>query len=185
MNDKIILVGISDIDKLEIAKELIRRNDSLSIAQHFTSDESLFTDNISDEQISENYIQYLSNDIINLSYKNNSLLYVIMKGYICEGITTDEYYNSDIIYLDIEQFNQIPDRFFNSKHKNIIVWLDTKNHKQLSQSELIEIRYLQERLDVLSYLYFLDDNVDNICSVILEYLEASDEERKRIINDNL
>ena len=73
----------------------------------------------------------------------------------------------------------------NSKHKNIIVWLDTKNHKQLSQSELIEIRYLQERLDTLSYLYFLDDNIDNICSVILEYLESSNERREQIINDNL
>lgn len=179
MTDKILIVGISDIDKLEIAKELIRRNDNLSIMCHFT------TDTNEEDKINDNYIQYMKNDIINLSYKNNSLLYIITNGYISEGITTDEYYNCDIGFFDIIQFNQIPDRFFNSKHKNIVIWVDTRNHKQISQSELIEIRYLQERLDNVQYMYFLDDNIDKICSTILAYIDADTEERKRIINDNL
>lgn len=188
MNDKIIIVGISDIDKLEIAKELVRRDDNLSIASHFTTDNEIieqYGDN-AESIINDKYIQYIKNDIINLAYKNNSLLYVITNGYISEGITTDEYYNSDIIYVDILQFNQIPDRFFNSKYsKNIIVWVDTRNHRHISQSELIEIRYLQERLDAMSYLYFLDESIDKICTTILEYLEADEDKRKQIIEENL
>lgn len=187
MNDKIIIVGISDIDKLEIAKELVRRDDNLSIASHFTTDNEYaeqYGEN-ADSILNEKYIQYIKNDVINLAYKNNSLLYVITNGYISEGITTDEYYNNDIIYIDILQFNQIPDRFFNSKHKNTIIWVDTRNHRHISQSELIEIRYLQERLDIIPYLYFLDESIDKVCTTILDYLDGNEETRKQIIENNL
>lgn len=181
MKDKILIVGISEIDKLDIAKELIRRNDNLSIIPHFTTNPEMSSIE------NDNYIQYIKNNVINLAYKNNSLLYIITSGYISTGITADDYYNNDVAVMNVEEFNQIPDRYFNVNAKyynNIIIWVDTKTHKHISQNELTEIKYLQERLDNINYMYFLDSNIDTICSTILNYIDGDEETRKSIIIKN-
>ena len=181
MQDKIIIVGLSELNKLEIARELVRRNDNLSIAPHFTSDQAIE----SKKMIDDEYLYYLDNATISLSFKNNSLLYVMTEGYISTGVTTDDYYNNDIICVDIIDFNNIPDRYFTRKNANLIIWIDSRIHKHINETEMLEIRYLQERVDTLPYMYFLDDTIDNICTSILEYIDASEERRKEIIEDNL
>ena len=181
MQDKIIIVGLSELNKLDIARELIRRNDNLSIAPHFTSNQEYK----SQGDVNDNYIYYLDNATISLAFKNNSLLYVMTDGYISTGVTTDDYYNNDIVCIDIVDFNNIPDRYFSKKDQNLIIWVDSRTHKHINSTEMLEIRYLQERLDTLSYIYFLDDTIDNICTCILEYLDASEDRRREIIEDNM
>lgn len=181
MQDKIIIVGLSELNKLEIARELIRRNDNLSIAPHFSSDQSIKEHG----ELNDDYIYYLDNATISLAFKNNSLLYVMTDGYVSTGVTTDDYYNNDIICIDIIDFNNIPDRYFTKKNENLIIWIDSRVHKHINSSEMLEIRYLQERLDTLPYIYFLDDTVDNVCTCILEYIEASEDRRREIIEDNM
>lgn len=174
---KIIITGIEINKNLEIAKNLININDDLSIASSFTSDE-LYKD-----KTSENYIEFLDANIINLSYKNNAFLYVHTENYISTGITLDEFYNNDIICLSNKNFNKIINNVFNN-NECLIVWIDTKNHNNINISEEIrEINYLEKTLSNLNYLYFLDEDIDTIINVINEYIKSSEDHRKELLEE--
>lgn len=174
---KIIITGIEINKNLEIAKNLININDDLSIASSFTSDE-LYKD-----KTSENYIEFLDANIINLSYKNNAFLYVHTENYISTGITLDEFYNNDIICLNNKNFNKIINNVFNN-NECLIVWIDTKNHNNINISEEIrEINYLEKTLSNLNYLYFLDEDIDTIINIINEYIKSSEDHRKELLEE--
>lgn len=174
---KIIITGIEINKNLEIAKNLININDDLSIASSFTSDEAY------KGKTSENYIEFLDANTINLSYKNNAFLYIHTENYISTGITLDEFYNNDIICLTNKNFNKIINSVFNN-NECLIVWIDTKKHNNINISEEIrEINYLEKTLSNLNYLYFLDEDIDNIINIINRYIKSSEENRKELLEE--
>lgn len=175
MKTKIFIVGIAEIDKMQLGKQIVKDSDELSIVPYFVTEESHV----------ESYKYYIDQQTVNLSYKNNSLLYIKTNSELSEGITLDDYENNNIVCLDIDQFNMISDRMFINNDNILIIWLDKKNYKPLSKIEKIESEYFQERIDsfVIKYMYFLDEDFRYISKVILNYLYSNDEEYKQILLD--
>ena len=175
MNLKVFIVCLNKEYSLNVAKSLVYKNDELSIAPTFTT-------NPNDGEVNENYKTYLDPATVNLSYKNNSLLYIKTNQYISTGITIDDFYNNDICIMNIEEYNLIPEYLFN-KHDILTVWIDSKNHGSLQNSDLIEIRYFTEFIENVNYLYFLDsENI--IDDIILNYIKGNEEERQIILREN-
>lgn len=171
---KILITGVKDIDKLDIAKKIVVKNDSLSIAPVFTTDK-LF------DNANENYKYYLDVNDANLAYKNNALFYIRTENYVSVGITFDDFYNNSISFADLNDFNNIPDRFF-YESEILVVWVDSSTIKP-SKSELCEVKYLEDRLQNFKYLYFLNEDADTIANVIVEYLNNI-ERRQELLEEN-
>lgn len=176
MTQKIFIVCLNKPLALEIAKAIIYKDDNYTICPMFTTDKAY------DNEINENYEIYLDVATVNLSYKNNSLLFIKTNKYISSGITIDDFYNNDICIMDINEYNLISENIF-KKYDIITVWIDTKNHKSISNSDLIEINYFTNFLSNINYLYFLE-NESNIDITILEYINADDEKKKIILEEN-
>jgi len=176
MNLKTFIVCLDKEKALSIAKDIIRTNDELSIIPRFTTNTEY------KDEINENYIYYLDVNTVNLSYKNNALLYIKTDKYISSGITTDDFYNNDICYLTVEEFNLIPEVIFR-KYDILIVWIDTKNHKAISNVDLIEINYFNTFITTNNYLYFLETEKD-IHNTILDYIMGDEEKRKYLLEEN-
>lgn len=176
MNLKTFIVCLDKQKASDIAKDIIKTNDELSIIPRFTTDSEY------KNEVNENYIYYLDVNTVNLSYKNNALLYIKTNKYISNGITIDDFYNNDICYLTIEEFNSIPEIIF-KKYDILIVWVDSKNHKSISNTDLIEINYFSSFVNTNKYLYFLEDE-NNIHDVILEYIFGDEEKRKYLLEEN-
>lgn len=176
MNLKTFIVCLDKQKALDIAKKMIEENDELSITPEFT------TNNEYKNTINDSYIKYLDVNTVNLSYKNNALLYIKTDKYVSHGITSDDFYNEDICFMNIEEFNLIPENIF-KKYDILIVWIDTKNHKSLTNSDLIEIKYFNSFITFATYLYFLD-NENNIHNTILDYIFGNEEKRKYLLEEN-
>lgn len=176
MELKTFIVSLNKDNAFNIAKELIKVNDSLSITPYFT------TDNEYKNEVNENYIYYLGVDNVNLSYKNNALLYIKTNNYISSGITIDDFYNNDICFMNIEEFNMISEVIF-KKYNVLIIWIDSINHKQVSPSEMIEVNYFSNFIENHDYLYFLE-NETNICKTIIDYIFGDDEIRQELLKEN-
>ena len=73
---KIFIVGSDNIDKLSLADTLIEKNDDLSIGSHFTNDKEY------KGSVNDNYIYYLSTQDIDLTYKNNFILFINTNNFI-------------------------------------------------------------------------------------------------------
>lgn len=174
-NIKIIITGIKTIDKTVIAKRLVEIDDSLTIIPHFTSDTEM------KDSLSE-FEYFLDTNTIHLAYKNNSIMTVYTNNYISDGITIDDFYNNDICYMTIEQFNLISDKFIN-ENNILVIWIDESGNHKLSKDEMVEISYMQERLNSMKYLYFLNDSHKNICNVILEYLNADEDRQQQLLEE--
>ena len=84
--------------------------------------------------------------------------------------------------MDINEYNLIAENIF-KKYDIVTIWIDTKNHKNLTDSDLIEINYFNEFISNIDYLYFLD-NESNIEDTIISYLKGDEEERKLILAEN-
>ena len=84
--------------------------------------------------------------------------------------------------MDINEYNLIAENIF-KKYDIVTIWVDTKNHKNLTDSDLIEINYFNEFISNIDYLYFLD-NESNIEDTIISYLKGDEEERKLILAEN-
>lgn len=175
MNIKYFIVCLDKEKSLNIAKQIITKDDNLSIAPMFTTDKEK-------DLANENYEEYINVNSINLAYKNNSLLFIKTNKYISSGITVDDFYNNDICIMNIEEFNLIPEKIFN-KYDILIIWIDTKKHASLSNSDLIEIKYFNSFLENNTYLYFLD-NENNIDDIILEYIHGDEDKQKYLLEEN-
>ena len=124
MNLKTFIVCLYEDKALNVAKDIIKTNDELSIIPRFTTNTEY------KNEVNENYVYYLDVNTVNLSYKNNALLYIKTDKYISSGITIDDFYNNDICYLTVEEFNSIPEVIFR-KYDILVIWVDTKNHKTI------------------------------------------------------
>lgn len=181
MQLKFFIVGSQSVDKLSLAKNLIEKNDNLSIAETFTNNTEY------KEGSNDSYLYYLESQEIDLAYKNNSLLYVSTDNYISYGITMDSFYTNDIFCISIKDFNNISNVVFDSKLYNIlIIWLDekiTEMNKEIRE-DINESKYLIQRLESLKYIYFFEEDVDTIANVALDYLNSDEEKRQEIIENN-
>ena len=175
-NTKIFIVCIDKEVSFEIAKNIIEQNDDLSIIPTFSTDTSF------KNEINENYINYLDVNVVNLSYKNNALLYILTNNYISSGITLDDFYNNDIAFMNIKEYNNIPDIIFN-KYNILTIWIDTKNHKFIDRIMNIELKYFNERLKNVDYMYFINDD-KTIYDIISKYYDCDEDERIQLIKDN-
>ena len=176
MNLKTFIVCLDKEKALNVAKDIVKSNDELSIAPQFTTNVEY------KDEANENYVSYLDVNTVNLSYKNNALLYIKTDKYISTGITIDDFYNNDICYLSVEEFNSIPEIIF-KKYDILVVWVDTKNHKTISNSDLIEINYFNTFITTINYLYFLETEID-IHNIIIEYIFGDEEHRKYLLEEN-
>lgn len=178
MNDiKIFIVCLNKDISLKISKDILKEDDDLTIIPIFSTDQSF------KDEINENYIYYLSSNIVNLSYKNNSLLYILTNNYISYGITLDDFYNNDIAFMNIEEYNNIPDVIFN-KHNILTIWIDSKKHQSINNKINIELKYFNERIKNVDYMYFMEDDT-NIYDTIIEYVEGDENKRLELLKENM
>lgn len=176
MGLKIFIVCLDKLIALNVAKDIIQLDDNLSIAPTFSTDIEL------KNEINEMYESYLDISTANLAYKNNSLLYIKTYDYISSGITIDDFYNNDICFMDVKEFNLISENIFN-KHNILIVWIDFKHHIGITNSDMIEINYFTQFLEKVNYLYFLNNEKD-ISKTILEYFYGDEETRNNLLELN-
>jgi hypothetical protein len=160
----IIITGLAEIDKNILANEIIKNDDSLTIAPIFTTDKEDKTK------------QYMDVKTVNLSYKNNALFYIYTHDYISIGVTIEDYNNSDIFVTNIREFNNISDKFF--KTDDIIVVLaDSKNLDNVILTKYkYELKYLNDRLSNVHFIYFTDDlnvTAKNAANTILKYVKCT------------
>lgn len=174
---KIFVTGDSSIDKLDIAKKIIKKNDDLSIAPKFTNDIS------HKDKIGDDYIYYMDSVDVDLSYKNNAFLYAKTENYITTGITLDSFYNNDVFPISIYEFNTIADCILYS-YDSLIIWVDTKKHRKSNDEDSQSVDHLIERTNELTTLYFLDEEPEHIAETVINYINGTIEERQNIIEEN-
>lgn len=174
---KFFIVGETGINKEEIIDLLEMNNDSeqmFKIAKIFTTDY---------DEANQKYWYYISNEDLNICYKNNAILFIktiVNKSY---GITLESFYDSNILFMDTENFNNISNKIFLGNDELVLVWLDTKNHdKKNIKKEINETNYLIEKIESsnINYLYFLDTNKIEIMDVIAEYM-LHEEKRQELL----
>lgn len=175
---KIFIVAPEHINKLNIANEIIALNDDLNICKSFTS-------NTNKQGLIGEYLFGLDIDDVILSFRNNALLFLHYSEENVLGITLDDFNSSDIIPIRTDHFNMIIDDII-EQNDILIVWLDTKEKTENHKKDLIECKYLQERIDNFSLpvLYFCDEDKTEIAKIILEYLLADETTREEILEEN-
>lgn len=116
-----------------------------------------------------------------MAYKNNAIFSCITDSNNCTtGITMDEYYNSNIVYLSIGELMNVPDHKLTNC---LIVWID--GDKYGCSSEDISIATNMESIIYnCEYLYFLRNELDLAVETICKYLDSDIEERRIILEEN-
>jgi len=171
---KIFIIGHSNINTLEVGLVLQKKNDDLNIAPSFSSNIE------ANELVPHKY--YMDKETINISYKNNALLYVYTDDFESVGMTYDDYYNNNVFCMSIHSFNIIPDVIFNGKQDTLIVWVDSSKKKP-SDADICDIPYIEERLVSLNYLYFCNEDNEKIAEVVNEYICGDEETRTSLLYD--
>lgn len=174
---KIIIVGIDKVkESQQIIKKVINENDDISVISHFTNE---------DENKSEmtEFYYHIDTNTLYMAHKNNSILTVFTTDGISDGIMIDDFYNNDIGYVSVEQFNMISDKIFED-NDILVVWIDKSdkiNHQYAYN--MIEIRYMQERIENLKYIYILNEDIDKISYLILKYMNSEETTRKKMLEE--
>lgn len=172
---KIFIVGSDRVNKMQLAEHMCTLNDNLTIARRFTTIEA--------EVNLQNYL--LCNEDVFIGYKNNAFLIVNpLKEENFSGIAIDEMYNSDLIVLDIKEFNEISNSILR-KNNILVVWLDSKRTKNMRtlDIELAETNHFIDRLNFVKYMYFLDEDPDYIIDVINNYMNGTPKEQKQLLEE--
>ena len=116
-----------------------------------------------------------------VAYKNNAMFSCITDiDNNTTGITMDEYYNSNIIYLSVAELMNVPDHKLTNC---LIVWIDSD--KLSCSSEDISIATNMEKIiQNCEYLYFLKNELDKVIATICRYIDGDIEERQNILEEN-
>lgn len=116
-----------------------------------------------------------------MAYKNNAIFSCITDiNNITTGITMDEYYNSNVIYLSVAELMNVPDHKLTNC---LIVWIDSD--KWSCSSEDISIATNMEKIiHNCEYLYFLKNELDVAVKTICRYIDSDKEERQNILQEN-
>lgn len=175
---KIIIIGSSLIleDIWHIAKGLQTVNDDLTIAPIFTT--KLEMRNKTGERE-----YYMSNEEVELSYKNNAFMWVKTNKKFSSGVTMPDMYNSNVFIMTYGDFNNISNPVIKElSNDDLIICVIDESQTKKDPDELMEAKAAYERIYEHHYLYFLDEKPRNITNVILKYIVASSEEREEIEN---
>ena len=173
---KFLIVGETSIDKTKLIDILLDKSSNLSVSL-------LFTTNL--ENISDKYYYYISNEELNICYKNNAFLYIKTELDNSYGVIMDDFNSNNITFMNTEDFNNISNKIFAMNYDFVIIWLDTKNHdKDTIKYEIRETNYLIEKInsDNLKYLYFLDQPFEDIADIIIDYYN-NPEKREEILEN--
>ena len=116
-----------------------------------------------------------------VAYKNNAIFSCITDiDNNTIGITMDEYYNSNIIYLSVAELINVPDHKLTNC---LIVWIDSD--KLSCSTEDISIATNMEKIiQNCEYLYFLKNELDKVIATICRYIDGNIEERQNILEEN-
>lgn len=179
MNLKTIIIYNKDINPESIIKNF-NNNTDLYVSKLFTNN-SLYEEHESSDKY------YINNINIQMSFKNNAVfMYKKNTDEYIEGITIDEFYKSDILYMQLCDFNNISTNFLNNNAENLlIVWLDNSSHSNINDltNDINEVNYLLDKLKTLKYLYFLDESDDVIVDNIIKYLNSSEDIRQELLEN--
>lgn len=174
MDIKLIIIGIDTNKCIKLAQNIVKINDNLSISPKFSTNENY-------RNLNELMDYYLSINEIYLAYKNNALLYVHTdNNNISSGVTMDDFINNDITIIPIRDFNMISDKPL-QENNILIVWVDSKS---TNNENFNEIKYLQDRLQNYKYMYFYQEEIDTIAQTIIDYLDAPEELKIEILENN-
>lgn len=179
MNYNIIILGPKHVDKMAIAKHLTSINDDLNICPTFITDLEY------KNKVTDDFLFYITNDEVELGYKNNAFLYVTSYETYNKGIEIQHTYNSDIFVLDFIDCNNISERAFDELTNKIFVWVD-KSEKSNDQEDIFESEYAFERSNKYDLLYFVNEDPEDISKVILEYIDdnTTEERRRELLEEN-
>lgn len=173
---KFLIIGENSIDKIPLIDLLLKNENLFKVAKIFVTNQN---------NIKDNFHYVISNDELNRCYKNNAILFVKTILNESYGITLDSFYENNIIFMNLEDFNNISNKIFLSNNELIIVWLDTKNHDPLQiKKEIRESQYVIDKInsDNIKYLYFLDKDNIEIMDVICNYL-LHEEKRQELLEN--
>lgn len=173
---KIIIVGSSAVDKYAIAKKLQAINDDLAIAPVCT------TMPAQKGKLSEEFTYYMSDEEVELSYRNGAFMWVRTDDDGSRGVTKPDMYTSSLFVMSYAEFsnmsNPVLKEFLNDG--GIICWIDSKSH---SKEDLAESEFACGRICECPYLYFLDEDADYVSSILMQYMGGTDEERAKIADE--
>ena len=184
--NKIYIICIDKDKQLDVIHCLLERNKDFVVANQFTTAKEY-----ADIDMSDKYLYYISEEQLNLDFKNNALLYVITDSDTQEsnGIAIDEFYNSKIIPLSIKAFNLVKKE---NLENSLFVWFDTPmNKSDYSKIDyhvnMIEAKYLLNNINKIqdSFLYFSPkDDLKESIDIIMSFFNGDDKTRKQIIKEN-
>ena len=173
---KFLIIGENSIDKIPLIDLLLKNENLFKVAKIFITNPN---------KVKDNFHYVISNDELNRCYKNNAILFVKTILNESYGVTLDSFYENNIIFMNLEDFNNISNKIFLSNNELIIVWIDTKNHDPLQiKKEIRESQYVIDKInsDNIKYLYFLDKDNIEIMDVICNYL-LHEEKRQELLEN--
>lgn len=182
MEFKFLILTPNNYDIKTLLNTIETTNDNIVISNKFINDITY-----KDIENNDRYY-YLDNNTINTSIKNNVVIYATSNINVISGITIDDFYNSNILTMSFSEFNNISTNFL-LKHSNdfLIVWVDTKKHDNdiVLKNEIKEVNYLLSKINEhnFKYIYFLDDDVNTISSVINSYYTGDENIKAEILQE--
>ena len=169
---KIYIIGHRNINTLEVGLAIQSKDDSISVAPRFTTN---------NDEVTE-YKYFLDKETVNISYKNNAIITITTDDNESNGIIYDDYYNNDIFCMNLAEFNIMPDKLFNNDENDIlVVWVDSSSN--VPKADINEVEYLEDRLANMNYMYFCNESPDDIADAVLKYIYAEQSERDEILKD--
>lgn len=116
-----------------------------------------------------------------VAYKNNAIFSCITgTDNITTGITMDEYYNSNVIYLSVAELMNVPDHKLTNC---LIVWIDSDKWS-CSLEDISIATNMEKIIHNCDYLYFLKNELDVAVKTICRYIDSDMEERQNILQEN-
>lgn len=167
---KIILVDTNStlISVRQVSDDLNRLCD-LRIAERFNSG------------LDENSTLNLDFQEVVMAYKNNAIFSCITDiNNLTTGITMDEYYNSNVIYLSVAELMNVPDHKLTNC---LIVWIDS-DKLSCSLEDISIATNMEKIIHNCEYLYFLKNELDVAVKTICRYIDSDKEERQNILEEN-
>ena len=116
-----------------------------------------------------------------VAYKNNAIFSCITDAdNNTTGITMDEYYNSNIIYLSVAELMNVPDHKLTNC---LIVWIDS-DKLSCSTEDIFIATNMEKIIQNCEYLYFLKNELDIVITTVCRYIDSDMEERQNILEEN-
>lgn len=171
---KIIIVGADTDIATHVAKGLLKADDNMIIAP-------VFNTLLEMRNHSGDILYYMSNEEVELSYKNNAFMWVLTKDHYSLGVTKLDMYTSNIFTMSFPEFNNMANPILDElKNDDFFIVVLDDSHTKKNRHDINDAKNSFERIYNNHYLYFLNESPEKCIEVILKYIIASAEERKNI-----